>query len=243
MGTCLDWHSSITPVLRKALDQAANAKDFIQPTNKEASNLALDWRQGFFNEIHARFEAGDPPEDIDTTHKRVLQRLLSEPKWERYVNMPDSAIDTCVAAWHRQQAWPDVLAALPELKRECDVVVLANGTTRLQLDITKSSGLSFDILFSSELLDMTKPDPAIYARAMQLLRRQPSECIMVAAHAYDLRAAKRVGMRTAYLQRWTEDLHEDMAVVKSENDFFIDSRDATFSSGGLLELVELLMKT
>ena len=35
-------------------------------------------------------------------------------------------------------------------------VVLANGSTRLQLDIAKSSGLSFHMLFSSELLRQTK---------------------------------------------------------------------------------------
>lgn len=35
-------------------------------------------------------------------------------------------------------------------------VVLANGTTRLQLDITKSSGLHFHMLFSSQLLGLTK---------------------------------------------------------------------------------------
>jgi hypothetical protein len=35
-------------------------------------------------------------------------------------------------------------------------VVLANGTTRLQIDITKSAGVEFDMLLSSELLGMTK---------------------------------------------------------------------------------------
>ncbi len=35
-------------------------------------------------------------------------------------------------------------------------VVLANGTTRLQLDIAKSSGLPFHALFSSQLLGLTK---------------------------------------------------------------------------------------
>ncbi len=35
-------------------------------------------------------------------------------------------------------------------------VVLANGTTRLQIDIVRSSGLAFDMLFSSELLGVTK---------------------------------------------------------------------------------------
>jgi beta-phosphoglucomutase-like phosphatase (HAD superfamily) len=91
-------------------------------------------------------------------------------------------------------------------------VVLANGTTRLQLDIIQSSGLPFHALFSSQLLGLTKvvpyvlfvsvnshdyhpplqPDPSAYIRTMDLLQLRPEDCIMVAAHAYDLRAAKNV---------------------------------------------------
>lgn len=71
-------------------------------------------------------------------------------------------------------------------------IVLANGTTRLQLDITKSAGLSFDMLLSSELLGLTKPDPAIYHRALELLKLKAEDCVMVAAHAYDLKAAKKM---------------------------------------------------
>lgn len=58
--------------------------------------------------------------------------------------------------------------------------------------MTKSSGLSFDMLLSSELLGLSKPDPAIYIKAMELLKCTPEECLMVAAHADDLSAAKGV---------------------------------------------------
>lgn len=71
-------------------------------------------------------------------------------------------------------------------------IVLANGTTRLQLDITKSAGLGFDMLLSSELLGLTKPHPGIYRKALELLKFKPEDCVMVAAHAYDLNAAKKV---------------------------------------------------
>ena len=37
--------------------------------------------------------------------------------------------------------------------------------------------------------------------------------LSVAAHAYDLRSAKELGIETVYIQRWTEDPDEDMAVV------------------------------
>jgi 2-haloalkanoic acid dehalogenase type II len=224
MGTCLDWHSSITPALQEELHETARNPP---PSDAEVSNLALAWREGFFKEIHTRFQAGEPQEDIDDTHRRVVKRLLAD------VAMDEERVERCVQAWHTQQAWPDVLTALPKLRREFDVVVLANGTMRLQVDITKSAGLSFDILLSSELLGLTKPDPAIYQRALQLLRREASECLMVAAHAYDLRAAKGVGMRTCYLRRWTEDLEEDFGVVERENDWFVDCRRATANQGGL----------
>ena len=79
-------------------------------------------------------------------------------------------------------------------------IVLANGTARLQIDITKSSGLDFDLLLSSELLGLTKPDPAIYHKAIELLGHKPEECLMVAAHAYDLEAAKKGYVRALLKQ-------------------------------------------
>lgn len=48
------------------------------------------------------------------------------------------------------------------------------------------------------------------------------------------------GMRTAYLQRWTEDLNEDLEVVRQENEIFIDARRNMAETGGLCELADLL---
>ncbi len=47
-------------------------------------------------------------------------------------------------------------------------------------------------------------------------------------------------MRAVYLHRSTEDTLEDMGTVKVENDLFIDSRETTASSGGLLKLATAL---
>ena len=71
-------------------------------------------------------------------------------------------------------------------------MVLAHGTTRNQLQMTKSSGLEFDRLLSSEVLGLAKPDPAMYHKAMELLKCKPEECVMVAAHHDDLITAKEV---------------------------------------------------
>lgn len=71
MGTCLDWHSSILPLL-----ETSPPHPFL-PTGS-LSQLAMDWRAGFFGETHRRFEQQLPPEDIDVTHRRVPDRLLED---------------------------------------------------------------------------------------------------------------------------------------------------------------------
>ena len=65
MGTCCDWYSSILPIL-------GSAPPLPSLPLKALEQLAKDWRAGFFEEIEARFQAEAPAEDIDVTHRRVL---------------------------------------------------------------------------------------------------------------------------------------------------------------------------
>ncbi|KAF2713925.1 (S)-2-haloacid dehalogenase IVA [Pleomassaria siparia CBS 279.74] len=201
MGTCCDWLSSLLPLLKSCPAHSSI----------DAKEVALAWRAGFFDEIHKRYTRGDPAEDINITHRRVLDRILDmkgigEDLWSEDIR------ERLVQQWHMQMPWSDVIPALTKLREDKDttwlLVVLANGTTRLQLDIAASSAIPFHTLFSSELLGLTKPDPAIYRKAMDLVRLPPLACIMLASHLYDLEAAKGVGMRTIYVHRDTEDVGE-----------------------------------
>ncbi|MCJ1376894.1 hypothetical protein MMC20_008139 [Loxospora ochrophaea] len=212
MGTCLDWHSSILPILPSALSQDVK------------SHFALTWRQAYFDANTARSRNGEPPEDIDTTHRRTLLDLLDQhsdikPLFTQEVQ------EKAVAAWHSQKAWPDVSKALRKLKEErgWEIYVHANGTTRLQLNLVRSANLRFDMLFSSELLGCYKPAPENYHQALDLLKLRAEECVTVAAHASDLRGAKAVGMKTVYVRRWTDDIREDQEVIKRENDAYLES--------------------
>ncbi|XXG93906.1 hypothetical protein Hte_000156 [Hypoxylon texense] len=242
MGTCLDWHSGVVDALPAAIPASTR------------SQMALDWREEFFRELHDRSARGLPPEDIDVTHRRTLLRVLQREDYEEerqhfVAGLEDgssttsttgvptttgapsssSSIEHAVRSWHKMAPWPDVAPALAALKNEpgLELFVLANGTTRLQLDLVRSSGLGalFSMLFSSELLGVYKPAPAAYERALGLVRARPDEAAMVAAHAYDLRAARALGMKTVYVYRWTDDGTEDMAVVRRENDAFLGEEE------------------
>ncbi|KAF7357619.1 putative haloacid type ii [Mycena sanguinolenta] len=184
----------------------------------QRSKFALEWRQTYFDYNAARLAAGQPPEDIDLSHRLTLTTLLNDSTWSAFQPaFTDSA--------------PPALAALRAQGYE--LFVHANGTTRLQLDLVRSSGLAglFDCLFSSELLGVIKPAPESYRRGLELLRYGAEECVMVAAHAYDTRGAKAVGMRTVYVYRWTDDIREDQAIVKGEHDVYLDGME------GLVEAV------
>ncbi|KAJ7605319.1 haloacid dehalogenase, type II [Roridomyces roridus] len=179
--------------------------------------------------------AGQAPEDIDVSHRRTLDTLLGTPEWAAIrPAFAGSAAERCIAAWHEQPAWPDVAAALAALRgRGYETFVHANETVRLQLDLVRSSGLRglFDALFSSELLGTIKPAPESYMKCLGLLGYRPEECVMVAAHAYDTRGAKVVGMKTVYVYRWTDDIRENQEVVRGEHDVYLEGMD------GLVEAV------
>jgi len=210
MGTCLDWHSGAIKALPQSIPEA------------ERSKLALKWRHDYFDSNAARLAAKQPPEDIEITLRNTLDALLeTRPALTEFFD--EQTKESCVASWHSMPAWPDVPKAIDQLKAAgYEVFVHANGTTRLQLDLCRSSGLSFNMLFSSQLLGVYKPAPESYQKVLQLVKVKPEETVQVAAHAYDTRGAKEAGMKTVYIHRWTDDINEDMEVVKGENDFFLE---------------------
>lgn len=198
MGTCLDWHSAIISTLPYTLPE------------KIKSEFALDWRQTYFEANEVRRLQGLGPEDIDITHRTTLNTLLSSPKYKHLVPKfhPDIK-EALIQAWHKQPAWPDVETALQKLQAQgYELFVHANGTTRLQLDLADFSGVGvyFDMLFSSQLLGSIKPDPRAWERTLELIGRKPEECVQVAAHAMDTGRARRCGLKTVYVYRWTNDV-------------------------------------
>jgi 2-haloacid dehalogenase len=49
--------------------------------------------------------------------------------------------------------------------------------------------MEWDAFFASDLIGAYKPSKEAYQTAIKALELKPSECIMVAAHVYDLKAA------------------------------------------------------
>jgi 2-haloacid dehalogenase len=100
--------------------------------------------------------------------------------------------------------WPDSIAGLQRLKAKYIIAPLSGGNTSLLLRMAKRAGLPWDAILGSDVVGTYKPKPEAYLRTVDILALRPEEVFLVAAHNDDLAAARRCGMRTAFVARPTE---------------------------------------
>jgi len=146
-----------------------------------------------------RVRRGEVPwQNLDALHRASLEELLVEFGVH---GLNDEHKQHLTRVWHRLTGWPDALPGLTRLRTRYLIAPLSNGNVALLTNMGKFAGLPWDCILSAELMHAYKPDPSVYLGAAALLDLRPAEVMMVAAHAGDLRAAARVGLRTAYVPR------------------------------------------
>ncbi|WP_030622299.1 haloacid dehalogenase type II [Streptomyces sclerotialus] len=124
-------------------------------------------------------------------------RLVAEA-----VGIDDPAAVTALASSGRRLApWPDTVAGLARLAGRFPLIGLSNASRTALLGINAHAGLRWHQALSAEDVRTYKPDPAVYQLAVTVSGRPPERLLMVAAHAWDLRAAQHLGLRTAYVAR------------------------------------------
>jgi len=214
-GTVVDWRSSVTA----EVEQLAKRKGM----TIDAAKFADAWRAGYGPSMN-RVRTGELPwTRLDALHRMTLDRLLIDFK---VPPLSEAETDDLNRAWHRLRPWPDAVAALTRLKKKFIIAPLSNGNISLMTDLAKHAGLPWDCILGAELVRHYKPDREVYQSAADILDLRTGEVMMVAAHLGDLRAAKTVGLRTAFVTRPKEfgpdgkpDLTPDASVDISAVDF------------------------
>lgn len=214
-GTVVDWRSSVA----KEIDDLAKRKGF----TVDGAKFADTWRAGYAPSMN-RVRAGEMPwTRLDDLHRMILDRLLVE---FQITGLTETEIDALNRAWHRLRPWPEAVAGLTRLKKKFTIAPLSNGNIALMTALAKHSGLPWDCILGAELVRHYKPDREVYLSAADFLDLEPAEVMMVAAHLGDLRAAKALGLKTAFVARPLEfgptgkpDLKADASVDLSARDF------------------------
>jgi 2-haloacid dehalogenase len=103
------------------------------------------------------------------------------------------------------------LAPYPEVKESLEklrcagfrLVALTNSSQQAMEEQLRYAGLSpaFECMLSVEQLGFYKPHQHVYRWAAYRMRVAISECMMVAAHAWDVTGAQWAGMQTTFVKR------------------------------------------
>ena len=214
-GTVVDWRTSVT----QEVEQLAKKKGF----KVDAAKFADAWRAGYGPSMN-RVRTGELPwTRLDALHRMILDKILVD---FGITGLSESEIDTLNHAWHRLRPWPDSVSGLTRLKKRFIIAPLSNGNIALMTNLAKYGGLPWDCILGAELARHYKPDREVYQSAADFLDLKLDQVMMVAAHLGDLRAAKGVGLRTAFVPRPHEygaggkpDLQPDSAVDLPAPDF------------------------
>lgn len=189
-GTVVDYRSSI---IREG--EQLNKQKGLQIDWGEVADA---WRDRYQPALDRVLRGESPWMKLDVIHRLALDEVLAEFEITAFSEEEKVQLNRI---WHRLMPWPDAIPGLTQLRRRFTLVTLSNGNMSLLIEMAKYSGLPWDCILSTELVKSYKPDPRTYQMVIDLLDLSPGQIMMVAAHPYDLQAARGQGLKTAFVFR------------------------------------------
>lgn len=222
-GTVVDWRSGVSRDARAFLGRHAAGADPVE--------FAEAWRERFFSALEAVRAGHRPYERLDVLNRENLVQLLPEFGVDP-ASVPAAELDEFSFAWRRIDPWPDSVPGLSRLKRRYALAAVSNGNLRLMLDMARRGGLPWDVILGAEIARTYKPAPEFYRRNAEAMMLEPSAICMVAAHEFDVAAAKEYGMRTVFIPRPSEQ-EPERKYDPGEWDLVVDDLEALAERLGL----------
>jgi 2-haloacid dehalogenase len=192
-GTVVNWRLGIT---RDVTTHFQN-----HPCNHEPEVIADAWRTQYQSSMEPIRSGRRGYVDLDTLHTENLEVVADAFQME--LGTPEEK-KWLIKAWHRLPCWPDSVSGIRALQRRFICASQSNGHIALAVNLARYNQFAWDVILGAEVVRTYKPAPEAYTRASEALGLRPEECMMVAAHNYDLKAAQEVGFQTAFIRRPTE---------------------------------------
>jgi len=171
-----------------------------------ARGLTVDWEQVLADweprPIQDRVNAGALPwMTMEQIHRRAATEALAR---HGVTDLSPEDLDRLVHVRWALPPWPDSVPGLTRLKRRYVISPLSNASFAGMVRLAKFAGLPWDCIITAENARRYKPAPEVYRTAVALLGLPAGQVMLVAAHNYDLRAARSEGWHTAFVPRPTE---------------------------------------
>ena len=207
-GTVVDWRTGIA---REVEDIAKKNNISLDPYD-----FADAWRAEYQPAMEEIRKGRRSFTILDILHMENLKKIAS--KFNLH-NLSGKDLNMLVKARHRLPGWPDSSDGLNALKKKYILATQSNGNIALIVNMAKFSNLNWDVVLGAEVIGHYKPDPEAYLKACSALDLKTEECLMVAAHDDDLKAASLQGMKTAYVHRPFEYGKDKLFDIPEVNDY------------------------
>ncbi|WP_165235709.1 haloacid dehalogenase type II [Aquisphaera insulae] len=185
-GTTVDWRGTIAREGRRL---------------GAAKGLQVDWEavadRWSRKYVVARSRNG-PWRPLDQILHAAGEEILEE---FRIQGLTKAERESWCGLWSRLDPWPDALPGLKRLKARFLLAALSNANMALSIALARHANLPWDQVLGPDTVQVFKPSPRVYCMALRRLGLEGHEVMMVAAHLFDLEAAKAMGFRTAFVSR------------------------------------------
>ena len=189
-GTMVDWCGGVAREAERVLAPRGFALDWIA--------FAKAWRAEYQPAMEEVRSGRIAFAKLDVIHRRMLARIQGRFGLD---NLDEATAAELNLAWHRLDAWQDVTPGLARLRRKFLLAPVSNGNIALMVDLARRNDFAWDAILGAEIAGDYKPKPRVYLAAAEALALPPGECMMVAAHSYDLASAAACGLGTAHVAR------------------------------------------
>lgn len=210
-GTVVDWRNGVARDARNFL--ARHGRKEIDP-----HAFADAWRRRYQPAMEEVRSGRRPFTRLDVLHRENLDLVLRDHGIDPAAIAAEE-LDWLNRAWHRLDPWPDTIPGLIRLRAKHFLAPLSNGNILLLANMAKRAGIPWDAVLGAEAAQAYKPQPEAYLRTADILGLKPGEVALVAAHNNDLAAARKAGLKTAFVLRPTEHGPNQTTDTRAEQDW------------------------
>jgi len=189
-GTVVDWRSSVLATLRAFGARHRPSVDW--------ERFLDEWKAAYRPSMDRINRDESPWMTVDEIYRQRLDVLLVQYGVK---DLDTAEVSELTRAWWRLAPWPDAVPGLTRLRRRYVLSPLSNASFIGMVELARFAQLPWDCVITAENARCYKPRPEVYRTALQLLGMPPGDVMMVAAHNYDLAAARAEGMATAFVPR------------------------------------------
>ena len=188
-GTLLDLEATFAPAFDGFLRGRGAGAD--------ATEVVRTWEWAYLHEGMVDTFLGGPRTPFEQLRRITLSQIFARMGIEH----GRDDIEDLLTARVTPALFPDVVESLTAMRERFTLSVLSNGDLAVLERIVSSLNIPVHRTISVEQAGCYKPDLRVYRRAAELLEVAAGDILHVAAHAWDIRAAKTAGMRGAYVDR------------------------------------------